>query len=170
MSLEPKNLLKGRMAECLVEELLKQCGNRVYRFGYEAVLQNLTQLEKAFDRENEVGQRIKSIPDFVVINREGKPFFVEVKFRTNLTVYSKDIKRLELIEKFWQAKIILLTPKKPYFKVSKSPYLKKREWDWVSLEEDEGLKISKDILNQFNELVEKYFLIEKKPKEKDLPF
>ena len=63
--IEPESILKGRMAESLVEELLKQCGNKVYRFGYEAVLQNLTQLEKAFDRESEVGQRIKSIPDFM---------------------------------------------------------------------------------------------------------
>jgi len=158
MPIEPKSILKGRMAEALAEELLKLCGNRVYRFGYEAILQNLTQLEKAFDRENEVGQRIKSIPDFIVINNEGKPFFVEVKFRTELIVYSKDIKRIELIEKFWKAKIILLTLQKPYFRVSNSPYLnKKGEWEWVPLEEDKDLKVSQNILNQFNELVEKYY-------------
>jgi len=158
MALEPENILKGRIGECLVEELLKQCGNKVYRFGYEAVLQNLTQLEKAFNRESEVGQRIKSIPDFIIINKEGKPFFVEVKFRTDLLlVYRDNIERIKLIEKFWKAKIILLTPKKPYFRVSNSPYLnKKREWDWVSLEEDQDLQVNQDILNQFNELVEKY--------------
>lgn len=44
--MEPENILKGRMAEGLVEELLKESGNKVYRFGYEAILQNLTQLEK----------------------------------------------------------------------------------------------------------------------------
>jgi len=158
MPIEPKSILKGRMAEALAEELLKLCGNRVYRFGYEAILQNLTQLEKAFDRENEVGQRIKSIPDFIVINNEGKPFFVEVKFRTELIVYSKDIKRIELIEKFWKAKIILLTLQKPYFRVSNSPYLnKKGEWEWLPLERDNDLKVSQNILNKFNELVEKYY-------------
>lgn len=86
--MKPENVLKGRMAESLAEELLKECGNRVYRFGYEAVLQNLTQLEKTFDREEEIGQRIRSIPDFIVINKEGKPFFVEVKFRKEFLVYS----------------------------------------------------------------------------------
>jgi len=38
--MEPENILKGRMAESLVEELLKKCGNKVYRFGYE--VKNIT--------------------------------------------------------------------------------------------------------------------------------
>lgn len=53
--MQPENIVKGRIAEGLIGELLKKCGNKVYRFGYEAVLQNLTQLEKSFDRESEVG-------------------------------------------------------------------------------------------------------------------
>lgn len=159
MPIEPESILKGRIAEGLVEELLKQCGNKAYRFGYEAILQNLTQLEKAFDRESEVGQRIKSIPDFIVINKEGKPFFVEAKFRTNFVVYSKDIKRIELIEKFWRAKIIIVTPEKPYFRISSIPYLnEKQEWSWIPLEEDKDFEISADILKKFNGLVEKYYL------------
>lgn len=38
----PEKMLKGRMAESMVEELLKRSDNKVYRFGYEAILQNLT--------------------------------------------------------------------------------------------------------------------------------
>jgi len=157
--MQPENILKGRIGESLVEELLKNSGNKVYRFGYEAVLQNLTQLEKTFDRDNEVGQRIRSIPDFIVINKEGKPFFIEVKFRTDFTVHSEDIKRIELVEKFWKAKIIIVTLKKPYFRILSSPYLnEKQEWNWVSLEKDKGLNVTPDALNQFNDLVEKYYL------------
>ena len=162
--MEPENILKGRMAESLIEELLKKCGNKVYRFGYEAVLQNLTQLERVFDRESEVGRRISSIPDFIVINKQGKPFFVEVKFRTDLIVYSKDIGRLDFIEKFWKAKIILLTTQQPYFRVSNSPYLNgKQEWNWISLKDDHDFEISDDILEEFNKLVEKYY-------QKETPF
>ena len=40
-----EGILKGRMAETLIEELLKKSGNTVYRFGYEAIMQNLTQLQ-----------------------------------------------------------------------------------------------------------------------------
>ena len=159
--MEPENILKGRMAESLVEELLKQCGNKVYRFGYEAVLQNLTQLERTFDRESEVGKRISSIPDFIVINKQGKPFFVEVKFRTDLVVYSKDIGRLDFIEKFWQAKIILVTTQHPYFRVSNGPYLnEKQQWNWIPLKEDHDLETSDNILKQFDDLVGKYYLKE----------
>jgi len=159
MSFTPEKLLKGRMAESLVEELLKECGNKVYRFGYEAVLQNLTQLEKAFDRDSEVGQRIKSIPDFIVIDGKGNPFLVEVKFRTDFIVYSKDLPRIELVEKFWKPKILFITLKKPYFRVSDSPYLdKKGGWDYISLEEDKDLKVNRDILEQFNKVVENYYL------------
>lgn len=166
MSFEPENILKGRMAEALVEEILKLCGNKVYRFGYEAVLQNLTQLEKVFNKEGEVSQRIRSIPDFIVINKEGKPFFVEVKFRTEIRVYDdREIERINFIEKFWKAKIILLTINEPYFRVSDSPYLnEKQEWNWISLEEDKDLGINKDILDEFDKLVEKYCITVKKEK------
>ncbi|MBI4123170.1 MAG: hypothetical protein HY458_02325 [Parcubacteria group bacterium] len=163
--MEPENILKGRMAESLVEELLKKSGNKVYRFGYEAVLQNLTQLEKAFDRENEVGERIRSIPDFIVINKQGKPFFVEVKFRTDLTVYNKDIKQIGFIEKFWKAKIIVLTVKQPYFRVSNSPYLnEKQAWNLISLRDDRDFDIPDDSIKACDALAEKYY---KKRNSKD---
>ena len=161
--LDPKKLLKGRMAESLVEELLKHCENKVYRFGYEAVLQNLTQLEKPLNRESAISQRIRSIPDFIVINFESKPFFVEVKFRASLTVYDNTLKSIGLIKKFWEAKIILVTPGKPYFKVSIPPYFSKLGgWNWIPLEEDKDLNVKSDDLGEFNELVEKYFQIAKK--------
>ena len=161
--MEPERILKGRIAESLVEELLKKCGNRVYRFGYEAVLQNLTQLEKVFDGKSEFGQRIRSIPDFVVITKEGKPFLVETKFRTDFLVYKEDIERIDLMEKFWKAKILFITLKKPYFRVSNSPYLnKKGDWNWAPLEKDGDFKINSDILNGFDEIVEKYCIIGKK--------
>jgi len=98
--MNPESMLKGRMAETLFEELMRQSGNIVYRFGYEAIVQNLTQLEEKFDRYNEVGERIRAMPDFIVIDRKGKPEFVEVKFRWNGKLHSSDYKMLEGIEKF----------------------------------------------------------------------
>jgi hypothetical protein len=65
---DSENILKARIAESLVEELLRESESRVYRFGYESILQNLTQVEKVFDRYNEVGEQIRSIPVFLVVN------------------------------------------------------------------------------------------------------
>lgn len=158
--MEPENLLKGRMTESLVEELLKKCGNKVYRFGYEAVLQNLTQLEESFDRESEVGQRISSIPDFIVVNQK-KISLVEVKFRTDLHLYEDNIRRLKIIEEFWQAKIIWITLSKPYFRVSASPYFDKNDnLNLIPIEKDPDFMVTPDMLEEFNKLVEKYYLKE----------
>lgn len=172
--MDPENILKGRMAESLVEELLKKSGNKVYRFGYEAVLQNLTQLEKSFDRESEVGQRISSIPDFIVVNQE-KISLVEVKFRTDLSFYKGDAERLKIIEEFWQAKIVWVTLTKPYFRVSVSPYIDKNdELNLIPIEQDNDLAVTPDILKDFDKLVEKYCIVGKRHKDKidikDLPF
>jgi hypothetical protein len=157
MPLDPENILKGRIGECLVEELLKQCGNKVYRFGYEAVLQNLTQLEKAFDRDSEIGQRISSIPDFIVINQKGKPFFVEVKFRTDPKIYPADAEHYFIIEEFWKSKIILLTLQKPYFRISNIlDFNDRKELNWRPLEKDNNFEINPEILKQFYLLIEKY--------------
>lgn len=38
------NVVKGRIAETLVEEMLKKSGYIVYRFGYEAILENISQI------------------------------------------------------------------------------------------------------------------------------
>src|SRR5262245_55637247 len=67
--------------QALVEELLRACGNNVYRSGYESLLQNLIQSDANFDRGTKNGQQIRSIPDFVVVNSRGRATFVEVKFR-----------------------------------------------------------------------------------------
>src|SRR3989338_9338338 len=121
---DPESMLKGRMAETLVEDLLKQSGNSVYRFGYEAILQNLTQIQQNFARHSDAGERIRAIPDFVVIDINGNPIFLEVKFRWNGQLHADDQARLERIKNFWSAKMIFVNcSEKPYFQVSNAPYI-----------------------------------------------
>lgn len=153
-----EGMLKGRMAETLVDELLKKSGNTVYRFGYEAILQNLTQINKRFEATSEMGQKIRAIPDFVVIDKEGNPIFVEVKFRWNGKLHENDKASIERIKNFWNAKIIFVNcSERPFFQVSDAPYT-----------DDEGVLISKPLINdsawkidpevykEFELLVEKY--------------
>ena len=122
-----ENMLKGRMGETLVEEMLKKCGNQVYRFGYEAVLQNLTQLEAKFDKHTEVSERMRAIPDFIVIDGEGKPAFVEVKFRRDPIepLHEETIRKLEHVEKYWNAEMVFVNcAEEPYFRISRPPYFR----------------------------------------------
>lgn len=158
-TIEPENILKGRMAEALVDELLRCAGNKVYRFGYEAVLQNLTQIDPVFDRKSEVGRRISSIPDFLVLNQEGKPFFVEVKFRSRPEPYHDDlISLLRTIEKFWKAKVILVTLQRPYFRVFNPPYFDGEDkLGCKDLADDKDLNVGRGELGEVEPLIEKYF-------------
>ena len=151
-------MLKGRMAETLIEELLRQCGNIVYRFGYEAIVQNLTQLEERFDRFSEVGERIRSIPDFIIISRRGKPTFVEVKFRWDGKLHRSDYRSLENIHKLWNAKMIFVNCwEPPYFRVAEPPYVDRNKRLTTSpLAEETEWHIDKNIYDEYERLVYKY--------------
>lgn len=153
-------MLKGRMAETLFEEMIRQCGNTVYRFGYEAIVQNLIQLEKKFDRFSEVGKHIRAIPDFIVIDREGRPDFVEVKFRyrTDVALHEESAAIVEKVGKYWNAKIVFVNCwKQPYFQISESPYFdKNRKLIAKQLTSVEKWGIRKKIYDEYEGLVYKY--------------
>jgi hypothetical protein len=156
--MNPENMLKGRMAESLVQDLLQEAGNQVYRFGYEAILQNLTQVERVFDGHGEMGEKIRSIPDFLVVNKKGEPFFIEVKFRWHQEWHEEDFKKLDNLKKFWQPIIIFVNCyEKPYFLITKPPYCdKNKKLAGWPLEDADYLGITKDIIEKYDILVKKY--------------
>jgi hypothetical protein len=143
ITFEPENIIKGRIAEAVIEELLRRCGNRVYRFGYESTLQNLIQTPLEFDRKTKNGQRVSSMPDFIVINAGGSPFFVEVKFRSdpqNLKGYS-----LKNSKKLWYAKVILVTIATPYFRVARPHGFSQEKCLFEPLESDRDLNVERAV-------------------------
>jgi len=156
--MNPESMLKGRIAETLVEELLRQSGNIVYRFGYEAIVQNLVQLEESFDRNCEVGERIRVMPDFIVIDNEGNPAFVEVKFRCKPELHRDDYEKLEKINKLWSAKIIFVNCREqPYFRVSDQPYVdKNKNLIQRPLLQETRWEIDRELYDTYEGLVYKY--------------
>lgn len=158
MTTYAESMLKGRMAETLVEELLKQSGNIVYRFGYEAIVQNLVQLEGSFDRDSEVGERIRAIPDFIVVDGKGNPSFLEVKFRWNSELHQDDHSLFEKIHKFWNAKIVLVNCwEQPYFRIYNPPYVdKKGNLAGRPLMDEKRWNISADAYKECEDLVHRY--------------
>lgn len=163
--MDPENVLEGKMAETLVNELLRKkgAGNKVYRFGYEIILQNLTQLEQTFQYNTATSEIIRSIPDFVVVNKKGEPFFVEVKFRREKRggcwFRKEEWKKLKNVLEYWGAVLILVTAEFPYFRIwEKNTSFPNTEVDnFIQIDEDERFFISRADLKEFIRLIGKYY-------------
>jgi hypothetical protein len=153
--MEPLNIIKGRIAEALVEELLKACGNNVYRFGYESLLQNLVQADANFDGKTKNGQQVRSIPDFVVVSARGTPTFVEVKFRSDPEWLKGEL--LRRIEEFWHAKVVLVTITRPYFRVARLDP-DSSGCIFQPLETDPDFRVAYSALRKFEPLVRRFLV------------
>lgn len=75
-------MIKGRIAETLIQELFLSLGYNVFRYGMENTIPGIMELLKGV--RSDVAQQIKRMPDFVMQNPKTKEvYFVEVKFRAN---------------------------------------------------------------------------------------
>lgn len=81
-----KNLVKGRVAETIFSQMLRNAGCfTVLEFGYEKVIPDLLQYNHG--RKDPVIDTLRTAPDFAVINQETKEVkLVEVKYRRVLTL------------------------------------------------------------------------------------
>jgi hypothetical protein len=118
----------------------------------------LVQIEKRFDLRSDVGERIRAIPDFIVIDKTGKPEFVEVKFRWNAKITESDLARLKNLHKFWNAKLVIVNCwKQPYFQTSFPPYFdKNKNFMTRPLREESQWHIDKEAYDECETLVNKY--------------
>ena len=167
-----ESMLKGRMAETLFEEMMRVSGNTVYRFGYEAIVQNLVQLTEGFNRRSEVGEKIRSIPDFIVLDKKGEPLLVEVKFRArpNDPIHRDTVEILRILEKFWGATLVLVNCwEQPYFRIAKPPYFdSKGQLQLKPLLSAAAWNVSPDAYEEYETLVHKYLAQTLIPKKKQL--
>ncbi len=75
-----EGMIKGRIAETLIEELFLSLGYNVFRYGMENTVPAITKLLQ--DVKSEVADTIRRMPDFVVQHPIRKDvYFIEVKFR-----------------------------------------------------------------------------------------
>jgi len=74
------NMIKGRIAETLIQEMFLSLKYNVFRYGMEHTVPGITDLLKGI--KSDVSYQIRKMPDFVI--QKGKDvFFIEVKFRAN---------------------------------------------------------------------------------------
>jgi hypothetical protein len=75
-------MIKGRIAETLIQELFLSLNYNVFRYGMENTIPGIMELLKGV--RSDVSQHIRRMPDFVIQNPNSKEvYFVEVKFRAN---------------------------------------------------------------------------------------
>jgi hypothetical protein len=82
------NMLKGRIAETLIQELFLSLKYNVFRYGMEHTVPGITELLKGI--KTDVAYQIRKMPDFV-IQKNKDVFFVEVKFRASGSFTLKDL-------------------------------------------------------------------------------
>ena len=75
-------MIKGRIAETLIQELFLSLGYNVFRYGMENTIPGIMELLKGV--RSDVSDAIRRMPDFVMQNPKSKEvYFVEVKFRAS---------------------------------------------------------------------------------------
>lgn len=75
-------IIKGRVAETIVQELFQNNGYNVFSYGMERTVPALLRGIRGHD--DEVSKAIRSMPDFVMQNTNtGDLYYIEVKFRSN---------------------------------------------------------------------------------------
>lgn len=83
-------MIKGRIAETLIQELFLSLGYNVFRYGMENTIPGIMELLKGV--RSDVAQEIRRMPDFVIQNPSTKGvYFIEVKFRASGEFRAKDL-------------------------------------------------------------------------------
>lgn len=76
------NMIKGRIAETLIQELFLSLGYNVFRYGMENTIPGIMKLLRGV--RSDVALDIQRMPDFVMQNPKSKEvYFIEVKFRAS---------------------------------------------------------------------------------------
>ncbi|MBU0760920.1 MAG: hypothetical protein KJ600_03305 [Nanoarchaeota archaeon] len=85
-----EGMIKGRIAETLIEELFLSLKYNVFRYGMENTVPGIMELLKGV--RSDVADNIRRMPDFVIQKKEGgQVYFLEVKFRKNEEFSIKDL-------------------------------------------------------------------------------
>jgi len=83
-------MIKGRIAETLIQELFLSLGYNVFRYGMENTIPGIMELLKGV--RSDVAQEIRRMPDFVIQDPRTKfVYFLEVKFRAYGEFKAKDL-------------------------------------------------------------------------------
>ena len=75
------NLIKGRVAETIIQQLFLELGFHVFNYGMEYASPQM--LGKVNDKNSPTALQIRNMPDFVIQDPKGELYYLEVKYRGN---------------------------------------------------------------------------------------
>lgn len=84
------SVIKGRIAETIVQELFRSLGFEVYSYGMEHAIPGI--IEHLSEASDSVAYNIRRMPDFVVL-KDKRAHFIEVKYRGSGKLTLKDIEK-----------------------------------------------------------------------------
>jgi hypothetical protein len=111
-----ESLIKGRIAEQIVEFLLQANGYEVVRIAQEGLLINLDRrLTKNLNQSDSAG-KITTAPSFAIFDKKGKVVIAKVKFKGDKASGRNISHGLQKLQKYWsEAILIMVTNNSPYF-------------------------------------------------------
>ena len=100
-------VIKGRIAETIVEELFRSLGFQVFSYGMENSIPGIKDLLRGV--RGDVAKNIRQMPDFVVF-KDDQAHFIEVKFRASGELKLSDVEKYGKYP-FENALFVLVTKK-----------------------------------------------------------
>jgi hypothetical protein len=85
------NLLRGKIVENIIKFMLEDLGFRVLPNGYENYFNEIVMRNVKLIGSKDVISNIRKLPDFVIIDKDKKAYFVEIKYRKNSSLSEEQI-------------------------------------------------------------------------------
>lgn len=111
-----KSLIKGRIAEMIFEQMLRDAGGfTILGFGYEKILPELARNQHTIENAKAM-EIIRRAPDFAVIKHEtSRVYLVEVKYMHNMTRDYVYLAAKKMLASWDPSYLFLVTPSCFYF-------------------------------------------------------
>lgn len=144
------SLIKGKIAETIIERMFVSMGYDVFRYGMENTVPGFGKKYK-FLKGDEINE-IHKMPDFIVVGKPGVAY-VEVKYRTNGKFNFKKYYQ-KGVYPYPKAFFILVSPNNIKIQIA-SELIDGKEF--IDLEQSKYFKTKKGIVSQYINFCKKFF-------------
>lgn len=142
-------MIKGRIAEAIIEEMFLAMNYEVFRFGMENTVPGFS--HRDFPKQGEVATQVRNMPDFIIV-KDNKISFIEVKYRNSGEFDYKGT--YEDNYPYPNAYIILVSPN--HIKIQKASELSKGK-EFIFLNHCPDFETDKAIILEYIDFCKKFF-------------